>query len=303
MLSKFFKNVQAQATDRSLRFTAWALKVLPRWFIVAIMEILFSIATLFTKRLNTICMRNLQAVYGESKDQKEYERLTKQCIKNIGYCMMDLLYYVDRPSRLSKIVKIEHEEHLKKALDLGCGVIAVSAHLSNFPLLFVSLVQKGYKVNVIIRKMRSEHFSKFMYHLCSKWNINMIQTTPRKQFLKETLNALKRNEILFILFDETVPKEEGVEVNFFNSQVTRAIGPMLFQERTNAPVLPIFIVKDEHKNFKIIIDEPLKVHEELNEEENIVKNISDLTNVIEKYVNIYPVQWGGWLNKRWIVDN
>jgi KDO2-lipid IV(A) lauroyltransferase len=213
--------------------------------------------------------------------------------------MIDLLYFVDRPGKLSEIVDWEYEENLKKALEKGKGVIAVSAHLGNFPLMFVSLAQKGYKVNVVIRNMRDEKFSKFMYQLCSRWGINMIQTFPAKQFFRESLNVLRRNELLFILLDEVVSKENGVKVKFFDHDVIRATGPILFFKRTFSPILPMFIVQDEKKRFKILIEQPFKVVDEGDEQGDVLKNISGLTKIVERYVKQYPFQWGGWFNKRW----
>jgi len=166
-------------------------------------------------------------------------------------------------------------------------------------LMFVALVQKGYKVNVVIRSMRDENFSKFMYRLCDQWGINMIQTSPAKQFVKKSFGALKRNELLFILLDEVVAKDNGVQVKFLNREVTRAKGPVLFFERTSAPVLPMFIVKDEHSHFKIFVEHPFDVDQGGSAQENMVSNIAGLTRIVERYVNRYPFQWGGWFNKRW----
>ncbi len=275
------------------------MRIVPRWLIELFMEGIFPIIYLITKELSRICERNLQLVYGDPKDKKKYELMAKRCIKSIGYAVVDVFYYVDRPDELSKITHVENEDNLKKALELGQGVIAVSAHLGNFPLMFLSLVQKGYKVNVIIRNMRDESFSKLVYRLCDKWGINMIQTFPGKQFVRESLAALKRNELLFILLDEVVPQEEGVKVRFFNHEVIRATGPVLFFERTSSPVLPMFIAQDERKHFKIFIEQPFEIEKGGNPQENTVKNIAGLTNIIEHFVDQYPFQWGGWFNRRW----
>ena len=301
-LVRFSKKRQNQLINGSLRSVKWAMKILPRGLIEFFVKGLFSVASLGTKRLNEICVRNLRLVYGNSRNEAEYKETAKKYLKSIGYSMMDLLYYVERPKELSKIVHFEHEDHLKKALESGQGVIAVSAHMSNFPLMFVSLVQKGYKVNVIIRTMRDENFSQFMYQLCDQWGIHMIQTSPRKGFLRETLGALQRNELLFILLDEVVAKENGIQVKFFGREVTRATGPVLFLQRTGSPILPMFIAQDEQKHFKIFIEQPLKIHQEGGKQENMVKNITGLTNIIEGFVKQYPLQWGGWLNKRWALE-
>jgi Kdo2-lipid IVA lauroyltransferase/acyltransferase len=301
--TKFYRSFLSQAMNGALKCVEGAMRVLPRPLVQCVVEGAFAVACLGTRRLNQICVKNLQRVYGNAKSNREYKAVAHAYVKSVGHSMMDLLYYVERPEALSKIVSFEYEENLKKALAQGRGVIAVSAHLSNFPLMFVSLVQKGYKVNVIIRRMRDPQFSKFMFNLCTKWGINMIQTAPPKQFFRESLGALKRNELLFILLDEVVAKEDGVKVQFFNREVTRAPGPMLFFKRTGSPILPMFIVKEPNKHYKIFIEEPLKVHEAGTPEENIVRNIATLTTIIEGYVRRYPLQWGGWLNKRWSLEN
>jgi KDO2-lipid IV(A) lauroyltransferase len=263
------------------------------------MEGLFPIVFLVTKELNRICKRNLQLVYGDSNDKKKYELIARRCIKSIGYAMMDLLYYVDRPDELSKITHVENEDNLKEALKLGRGIIAVSAHFGNFPLMFLSLAQKGYKVNVVIRPMRDENFSKFMYRLCDKWGINMIQTSPGKQFVKESLAALERNELLFILLDEVVGQQDGVRVRFLNREATRATGPISFFERTSSPILPMFIAQDERKHFKIFIEQPMDIYKAGNTRRNMEKIIVGLNNILEYFVYRYPFQWGGWFNKKW----
>ncbi|MBF0504524.1 MAG: lysophospholipid acyltransferase family protein [Candidatus Omnitrophica bacterium] len=278
------------------------MRVIPRRLIDFFMEGLLFFVYMWTKNIKQICVRNLQLVYRDSKDKKEYEQIARQYIKSIGVGMMDLLYYVQRPHQLLKIVHFECENNLKKALESGRGVIAVSAHLGNFPLMFVSLVQKGYKVNVIIRNMRDENFGRFIHQLCDRCGINMITTTPPKQFLKKSLEALKRNELLFILLDEAVEQENAVKVNFLNREAMRATGPILFFERTRSPVLPMFIVKDEKKHFKIFIEQPFETDKGKNAQESIVNNITGLSRIIEHFVIQYPYQWGGWFNKRWSLD-
>jgi len=299
---RFSKDLQSRLMNGSLRFLERVMRITPRWLIDSFMGCVFPIVFLNIKQLKKICVRNLQLVYGDSKNKKEYGLLTKRYIRSIGDAMVDLLYYLEWPDELKKITRFEGEDNLKKTLELGKGVIAVTAHLGNFPLMFVSLVQKGYKVNVVIRSMRDENFGRFMFRLCDKWGINMIQTSPGKKFFRESLGALKRNELLFFLLDEVVAPENGVKVKFFNRDVARATGPMLFFERTSSPVLPMFIVKDEKKRFNIFIKGPFEVIKENGPQENMVKNIAGLTNIIEYYVSRYPFQWGGWFNKRWALS-
>lgn len=301
-LSPHLRRLRNQSANITLEILRWSMRILPRKGIQWVAEGLFSIVYLGLGNLRKICGKNLQSVYGIPKEPHEYDDMTRRIIRNISREMIDLLYYVNRPEELTKIVTMNNEDYLKDALRLGKGVVSVTAHIGNFPLLFVSLVQRGYKINVIIRPMRDNHFSKFMHRLCAQWNINMIQTSPRKKFVKYSLDALRRNELLFILFDEGVPKDAGVSVDFLNSKVTRAIGPMLFHKRMGSPILPVFIVQDEKKHFNITVEPPLVIESSLNEDENKVKNISNLTYIIERLVRKHPLQWGGWLNKKWAFE-
>jgi len=294
------KDLQSRSISWCLRSVEWFLRVMPRWLTSLFVEGVFPIVSMLTRKLTLIGMRNLQFVYGDSKDKKEYERISRQLVKSIAYGMMDLIYYVDRPEELSRITHLENEECLKRTLGLGKGVIAVSAHLGNFPLMFIYLAQKGYKVNVIIRNMRDENFSKFIHQICAKWGVNMIQTSPRKKFLKDSLAALSRHELLFILLDEIPSIENGVKVEFLDREAIRAKGPILFLERTSSPILPMFIGQDEKNHFKIFVEEPFEIEKKGTDLENMDKNINGLSNIVEHFVKRYPFQWGGWLNRKMV---
>ena len=53
------------------------------------------------------------------------------------------------------------------------------------------------------------------------------------------------------------------------------------------------------QGFKIFIKEPFKIEKEGDAEENMVRNITGLSRIVEHFVNQYPLQWGGWFNRRW----
>ncbi len=292
------KQIQRESSNQTLRILRLAFRVIPRWIIYPIMHVLFFIASHTTEKLQRICRNNLRFVYGSAKSDGEYKQMGRTCLKNIGYSMLDLLYYVERPRKLEKKVVMHGETHLQDVLENGRGALCISGHLGNFPLLFVALILRGYKVNVIIRPMRNRGFSRFMFSLCDVWGINMIQTQPRKNFLRETLRSLKRNELLFILFDE-IPNDEGVDVEFFGQTVQRARGPVMFHERTGAAMVNVFTHKDTQGMFHINIEPAIKSALAPGTAEFESDIIRQLTRSIEDQIRRHPEQWGGWFNKRW----
>ncbi len=279
-----------------LKGMRWAMGSLPQWFVKLNIFILTPIVYACMGHHQEICRRNFKLVYGDAKTDQQYAAMIKQCLVNVSITMADMLYYMKRPQMLEQITSFHNEERLKEALKPGKGVVCVSAHMGNFPLMFVMLRKRGYKVNVIIRPMRNKKFSKFMFDMCAEWGIHMIQTVPQRNFIKETFGALKRNELLFILLDEVVPGDVGVEVDFFGTKVRRAAGPLLFQQKLHSSIIPMFVVKDEEGRFHIHMEEIFNSKGRSEQD-----NIAGLTKIIEAYVRDYPLQWGGWFNKRWKV--
>ena len=50
-----------------------------------------------------------------------------------------------------------------------------------------------------------------------------------------------------------------------------------------------------------MIKSPLEIEEKYSEQRNTLANISKLSVIIENIIRQYPLQWGGWLNKRWSI--
>ncbi|MCB9720230.1 MAG: lysophospholipid acyltransferase family protein [Candidatus Omnitrophica bacterium] len=276
----------------------WLLGHLPRWCIAALISPLYYVVYPFMGRMRAITLTNLRAVYGPAKDELFYRKMTRDCLRRAAGLMIDMIYYVEHPAELTPRVVTHGEDRLREALDRGRGVIAVTAHLNNFPLMFVSLIQKGYKINVIIRPMRDPEFSKFMFGQCEKWGVHMIPTKPAREFLRETYGALQRKEMLFIVIDEIPPDNAGVPVNFFGKEVRRATGPLLFHRKFGSPVLPMFITQDEQNRFHVHIEEEIEILAGPAADTD-APNMNAMNAVIEKYIRFYPEQWGGWFNKRW----
>ncbi|MFT5169477.1 MAG: KDO2-lipid IV(A) lauroyltransferase [Lysobacterales bacterium] len=295
---KYKKVILDRVITVFLYIMKWVLSYLPRWVSNIFITILTPVIYLFMGKHKDICLNNFKYAYGDSKTEAEIKYMMRRSILNISESMIDLLFYLKHLDKFDAVTRIHNEEYLVEILKKGKGVVATSAHLGNFSLMFVALARRGYKINVVIRPMRNQCLSKFMLNLADEVNVNMIQTVPQKNFLKETFGVLRNNEVLFVLLDEVI-EEGGVEVDFFGNKVRRAIGPLMFNDRTGAPTLPIITVKDEEGFLNVHIEREVHLETKFSRDENAVHSISALTKVIESFVKKYPVQWGGWFNKRW----
>ena len=138
---------------------------------------------------------------------------------------------------LRTLVRFEGKEHLDNALNEGKGVIALSAHLGNFPLMGARLAKEGYPSSVVTRDPKNPKIAKAMTSLRDTVGIETIHDEPRMACVSRCFKALKENRILFLHIDQNAPATEAW-VDFFGYLVPTFKGPVLFSMRTGAPILP-----------------------------------------------------------------
>lgn len=251
------------------------------------------------KKKKRIILENLHTAFDREKSEQEISSIVKSYFDSIGSSIMELIYFLDHPKGIVEKVTIEGKEHLDEVLKKGRGAILLSAHFGNFPLMFWRMALAGYKTNCIMRPMRDKHFEKYATDFGNKNGVREIYSLPHRQCLKHSLKSLRDNQILFILLDQNYGEAGGVFVDFFGQQAATATGPVIFSYRSGAPILPVFIVRDGVDQYKIIIDLPVTLEAAQYEHLSLVRNIAQLTKIIEGYIRRYPHEWVGWMHRRW----
>jgi len=189
------------------------------------------------------------------------------------------------------------QQHLDQALARGKGVILVSAHFGNFPLLLARLSRAGYTSGGIMRPMRDQRVEKLFLSQRKRYNIRTIYSQPRNVCVDTTIRALRNNEIIFIPIDQNFGTG-GVFVDFFGRKAATATGPVVLAQRTGAALLPCFIVRQPDDTHAIFFEPPLVLTEGKDSRETVALNIQRLTGIIEHYIRLYPAEWG-WIHRRW----
>ncbi len=261
-------------------------------------RVLFAMAYPFLIRQKRIARESLTIAFDKQKSKAEIEKIFRDCFLNVASGMMELMYYMEHPQWISKMSYLEGQEHLDDALKNGKGVIAVSAHFGNFPLMLLRLVQAGYKTNAIIRQTRDPDVEKYFLDLRTRLGLNTVYSLPRKQCVDTSLKVLRNNEILFIPLDQNFGSSSGVFVDFFGQKAATATGPVIFAMRTQAPIIPMFIIRQADDRHKIIIEPPMELEYREDGQEMLVANTAKMTRLIERYIRWYPQEWG-WMHRRW----
>ena len=249
------------------------------------------------KKRRKIALNNLTLALGREKSKKEIEQICRGSFKNIGIDMMEISRCLDfEDGYVKEMVTFEGREHLDHALKRGKGVIALTAHLGNFPLMTFRLVNDGYPLSLIARDPENPKVTKMITSFRNDAGIESIPDKPRRACVSKCLEALERNRILFLQIDQNAPITE-CWVDFFGHLVPTFKGPAVFSIRKGAPILPMFIIRNLDSHHKITIRPAFELTTTGNTQEDITSNIASLTKIVEAVIREHPEQWW-WVHRR-----
>jgi Kdo2-lipid IVA lauroyltransferase/acyltransferase len=244
-----------------------------------------------------IAFAGLESAFGNELNLQERKRIVEECFIAMAKSAGELLYLIHRPYFVRKIVRIRNAQILEKALESGKGVILVSAHFGNFPLMLAKLSLEGYKTAVIMRPLKAGRVAEIFEAERARFDIETVLSIPRRACVEGAIRSLRNNRALLIPLDQNFGTS-GVFVDFFGAKAATATGPVVLAQRTGAAILPCFIVRRADDTHDIIFEQPIRLEKGANEEETIVINIQKITRVIEKYIREYPSLWS-WIHRRW----
>lgn len=280
-----------------IHFVTFVVRVIPSSWLYGFAKGIAKLGYSLAGKQRKIALESLSMAFGNDKSRQDIEKIAKDCFSYMSKSAVELMFLMDKPQVLKKVVSFEKKENLDKALSKGKGVILVSAHFGNFPLLLARLSLEGYKASGIMRPMRDERVEKIFQKKRERFNVKTIYSQPRNVCVDMTIKTLRNNEIVFIPIDQNFGTA-GVFVDFFGKKAATATGPVIFAQRTKASLVPCFIIRQSDDTHKIIFEPEIPLEEAATPQEAIVINIQKLTNVIEAYIRKYPAEWG-WIHRRW----
>ncbi len=292
------KSFQRGLARNGLKATCWLIDNIPSRISYVISHFLLAIGYVFIARHKRIAGESMDIAFGNTKPEAEKKALIKKCFFDFGYGMFELLYCLSHPQAIDKKISLEGLPYLEAALAKGKGVVAVTAHFGNFPLMMLYFARKKYPISCIIRPTRDEDLTKLLHQKREQAGLKTIYAVPRIECVNQSLKALRSNEILFIPVDQNFGSGSGVYVDFFGQKAATATGPIVFARRTEAVVLPMFIVHEGKDNHRIIIEAPINIEEKSDDRETLTFNMSTITRLVEQYVRKYPSEWA-WMHRRW----
>lgn len=196
---------------------------------------------------------------------------------------------------ICSMIAVQGEEHLKRALARGRGVIGLSAHLGCFTLIGPRLAAAGYAFTAVIKHPRDEGFARLMDSYRAQVGMKTISARPRQLATRQILKALRENDVVLLIADQF--KSVGVEVEFFGRPSPAPRGPVTLALRTRAALLPMFMIRNPEGLLTLYIEPELNLTQTGNLQEDLTSNVAMFSRTLETMVRRFPEQWN-WLGFR-----
>lgn len=272
------------------------LNLLPRKSSISLGRFLGKLAYFIIADARRRTQNNLKIAFGEEKNQRELKKLALDVFENVGKNVADAVRLKNMKwEEIERITKIEGLEYFDNACKMGKGVIAVTGHIGNFELLGAYLSLKGYKVSVIGRELYDPRLDALLVK--SRESVG-LENIPSTASIKQVIKVLRSGRTLGVLADQDSSRVRGVFVNFFGRPARTPVGPVLLAYKTQSPIVPMAIVRDENDKYKIIVKEPIELTFSKDTEKNISETMQKCTKILESIIREYPSQWL-WMHDRW----
>ena len=133
------KKIERTLVRWAFYFFSWLFRVLPYPALKAITGGLLAVAYFILRRMRRAAMNTLSIAFGKEKSQAELKKICKDCFYNAGRGAIEIGAFTARPALIKETFSFEanSRENLDAAFKEGRGVIGISAHFGNFPLMLL----------------------------------------------------------------------------------------------------------------------------------------------------------------------
>lgn len=277
-----------------LHFLRFTHNILPRRAFEGVIRALLSILVRFAFPRRRI-LKNIKRAFGETYSDIAKKGLAGGVQHHLARNMQDCFQQLLEPSYAASNVHLTGLEHLEAALAKQKGVIALGAHLGNFPLVGARLGSDGFPFHVLFRVPSDHRIRNFIHENVSLFHQTIISSQPRRTAVKTIITTLRKNGIVFMLADNL--KRGEITTRLFGQTVRSPRGPASLALRSGAALLPVYVVRNYRGDLELVIEPEIPLHRTSDLNTDILHNTHLITAHLETIIRLYPDQWM-WLTVR-----
>ena len=241
---------------------------------------------------------NLRLAFPEKSDE-ERARLLRECFASLG---RELGFFSQMASRsreqLNQLIEVQGIENIidSKAAR-GNHLIYYTGHLGAWELTSFGLSLLGHPFSFLVRRIDNPKIEQLVDRVRTRFG---NQTVDKLSAARSMLKILRDGEsALGLLTDLNTLDDEAIFVDFFGVPAATTFVIAKLAMRTKTPLIPIFAPWNEEKGkYLLIVETPIPVESTGDEEADVRRLTTEITQRVENQIRQYPGQWL-WIHKRW----
>ena len=248
------------------------------------------------RRLRHVGLRNLEIAYPD-RDAAWRERTLRAVYRNLGLQLAEFCQMSDYTlEQASAFIDYDGLDHYLAARDRGQGVLVLTGHLGAWELSSFYHSLAGYPMGLVIRRLDNPLVDALVNRIrCLHGN----RVIHKDDFARGLISAMREGQTVGILMDTNMTPPQGVFVPYFGVQACTASGLAKVALKTDAAVLPGFLLWNEaRQRYTLCFGERINLLRTGDAEADVVANTAAFTAAIERYVRANPDQWL-WMHRRW----
>ncbi len=242
-------------------------------------------------RIKTIGMANLDIAYGDSLSRQEKERILRGSVKNLGLVAVE---FTRVPTLLEQVpnmnISVKGLEHVDKTR----GGVIFSGHLGNWEWMLPVGAHLGIRGIVIARAFDDPRMNAFVDKTRRASGLKIVL---KDAAMEPLLRKIPEGYYAGLLADQS-PRDNAVPVTFFGEPTWATIGPALIAMRSNTPIYPVSMTRDDHGDYTIEFYPALELADTGNTLADLQSNTQLCQDALETMIRKHPEQWL-WFHKRW----
>lgn len=281
-------------------FGAWCvlrgLGALPRPAARAAGALLVRLLYWLRPPLRRVGLFNLRLAFPDWTD-RERRRVLRGLVQQIGWMAGEFSQFPKHTrERIERIIVLDGFENYAAAQARGKGVLFLTGHMSAWELApFAHALYSG-PLHFLVRPMDNPGVDALITrYRCLSGN------TPvdKNQAARAILAILRDGGTVGILADHNTSRDEGVFVDFFGTPACTTTGLARFALRTDAAVVPAYVLWDAPlRKYRLRFEPPVELVRTGEDARDIRESTARFARVIEQYARQHPEQWL-WVHRRW----
>lgn len=276
------------------RISGFIIRLLPVEFSLFFARRIGELFYLFDFKHRSVVFANIRLAFADEKSCSQIKNITKQFYRNLAQNFIEIFFIPLVDSRyISKYVKIEGRDNIKKALDKGRGVILLGVHAGSWEISNVLFANMGFTFNLLVRAQGMPKLNSLLDSYRRNKGCKLIR---RQNEVRELIEALKNNQAVGMTMDQG--GKSGEQVKFLGKFASMATGAVKLALKYGAVIVPGYYTREKGPYIKVILGEPFEVKKSSVSQDDIVSNTRDLTKIFEEFIEKYPQDYF-WRYKIW----